>query len=324
MNVNFRIPAQKPPFARPTVSVLIAAYNAVPFLERAVNSARAQGDAVIEIIVVDDNSTDATLEVAGAMSRQDDRVKVVHLPRNGGPSAARNAGLEAATGDWIAILDADDAYAPGRVERLVEIAAAQDADMVTDKFSYYDPASDASSPATIAFTKDTTLIDIETFLAHARPFGVDTDWGLLKPVFRRKFLADRSLRYPSNSRHGEDFLFVTDALLEGAKYVASDFLGYLYTHRGAGWSRTKVNYDGQVDQSQTLLLDRRLSGNSRLVSLLKERIRAMKRLSAEYKTQALIAERRLLPLATAGMMDWRIAASILRKAKNKVTTVQAG
>ena len=60
------------------------------------------------------------------------------------------------------------------------------------------------------------------------------------------------------------------------------------------------------------------------INLLKERIRAMKRLSAEYKTQALIADRRLLPLATAGIMDWRVAASILRKAKSKVTTVQAG
>ncbi|TIN26980.1 MAG: glycosyltransferase family 2 protein, partial [Mesorhizobium sp.] len=90
MTANSRILAQKPPFARPTVSVLIAAYNASPFLERAVNSAMAQGDAVIEIIVVDDCSTDATPEVAGAMSRQDGRVKVVHLPRNGGPSAARN------------------------------------------------------------------------------------------------------------------------------------------------------------------------------------------------------------------------------------------
>ena len=308
MTANFRILAQKPPFARPTVSVLIAAYNAYPFLERAVNSARAQGDAVIEIIVVDDCSTDATLEVAGAMSRQDGRVKVIHLPRNGGPSAARNAGLEAASGDWIAILDADDAYAPGRVERLVEIAAAQDADIVTDKFSYYDSWRDH---------RCADRFDIG--IGRQRILDV-----VLKPVFRRKFLADRSLRYPSNSRHGEDFLFVTDALLEGAKYVASNFTGYLYTHRGAGWSRTKVNYDDQVDQSQTLLLDRRVSGNSRLVSLLKDRIRAMKRLSAEYKTQALIAERRLLPLATAGMMDWRIAASILRKAKNKVTTVQAG
>ncbi|MDX8482027.1 glycosyltransferase family 2 protein [Mesorhizobium sp. VK24D] len=323
MTANSHILAQKPPFAHRTVSVLIAAYNASPFLERAINSAVAQGDAVIEIIVVDDCSTDATLEVAGAMSRKDGRVKVVHLPRNAGPSAARNTGLEVASGDWVAILDADDAYAPGRVERLVEIAAAQDADIVADKFSYYDPATDASSPANIGFADDMTLIDIETFLAHARPFGIDTDWGLLKPMFKRKFLADRSLRYPSNSRHGEDFLFVTDALLEGAKYVASNFLGYLYTHRGAGWSRTKVDYDGQVDQSKALLLDRRLSGNSRLVCLLKERIRAMKRLSAEYKTQALIAERRLLPLATAGVTDWRIAASILSKVKNKVTTVRA-
>ncbi|MGT2467510.1 glycosyltransferase family 2 protein [Mesorhizobium atlanticum] len=97
-----------------------------PFLGRAVNSALAQGNAVTEIIVVDDCSTDATLELAEAMSRKDGRIKVVHLPKNAGPSVARNAGLEVASGDWVAILDADDAYAPGRVERLVTVAAAQD------------------------------------------------------------------------------------------------------------------------------------------------------------------------------------------------------
>ncbi|MDG4895961.1 glycosyltransferase family 2 protein [Mesorhizobium sp. WSM4976] len=323
MTENFRSLAHKPPFMRPTVSVLIAAYNASPFLGRAVNSALAQGNAVTEIIVVDDCSTDATLELAEAMSRKDGRIKVVHLPKNAGPSVARNAGLEVASGDWVAILDADDAYAPGRVERLVTVAAAQDADIVADKFSYYDPATDASSPATIGFTDEMTLIDIKTFLTHARPFGTDTDWGLLKPMFKQEFLADRSLRYPSDSRHGEDFLFVMDALLEGAKYVASNFHGYMYTPRGAGWSRTTVNYDGQVDQSKKLLLDHRLSANSRLVGLLKERIRAMERLSAEHKTQTLIAERRLLPLATAGVTDWRIAASILRQVKNKVTAVRA-
>ena len=308
---------------RPTVSVLIAAYNATPFLERAVNSALAQGDLVHEILIIDDCSTDATHEVAGALSRKDKRVVVVRLPKNGGPAEARNAGLEAARGDWVAILDADDAYAPGRVERLVDMAASQEADIVTDKFAYYDPASDTSWPATIGFTKDVTLIDIETFLAHARPFGMDTDWGLLKPIFKRKFLTDRSLRYPSYSRHGEDFLFVTDALLEGARYVADNAPGYIYTHRRSGWSRTKVNYDGQVDQSHRLLLDRRLSGNLKLVSLLKERISAMKRLSAEYKAQTLIRERKLVPLAIAGITDWRIAASILKKAKGKVTMAQA-
>lgn len=105
--------------------------------------------------------------------------------------------------------------------------------------------------------------------------------------------------------------------------MATNFHGYMYTPRGAGWSRTAVNYDGQVDQSKKLLLDHRLSANSRLVCLLKERIRSMERLSAEYKTHTLIAERRLLPLARAGMTDWRIAASILRQVKNKVRTVRA-
>jgi glycosyltransferase involved in cell wall biosynthesis len=97
----------------PSVSVVIPAYNAVGYLKGAVDSVLAQTYPVHEIIVVDDGSADSTFEIA---SRLPSPVRAIRKA-NGGPASARNTGVREATGDWIAFLDADDAWIPGKLER---------------------------------------------------------------------------------------------------------------------------------------------------------------------------------------------------------------
>jgi glycosyltransferase involved in cell wall biosynthesis len=95
----------------PRFSVIIPAYNSAATLTRAVESVLAQSWPAHEIIVIDDGSIDDTLCVARGFG---DRVRVIHQP-NAGVSTARNRGAEAATGDWLAFLDADDWYYPNRL-----------------------------------------------------------------------------------------------------------------------------------------------------------------------------------------------------------------
>lgn len=98
---------------RPTISVIIPAYNAAPFVGRAIESALAQTYAPLEILVVDDGSTDETALVVAqfpapvCLLRQD----------NAGPAAARNHGAREAKGEWLALLDADDVWLPEKLER---------------------------------------------------------------------------------------------------------------------------------------------------------------------------------------------------------------
>lgn len=101
------------------VSVLIPAYNAENFLHRAVATVRAQTVEVEEIIVVDDESTDHTAAVAERLGA------TVLRERHGGPAGARNAGLAAAKGDWIATLDADDVWHPRKLELQYEAVLAE-------------------------------------------------------------------------------------------------------------------------------------------------------------------------------------------------------
>ena len=98
----------------PAVSVVIPTYNRGPLLLEAVESVRAQTFDDWELIVADDGSTDGSLEAVEALG--DPRVRVLRLPHGGNVSAVRNAGVAASRAEWVAFLDSDDAWLPGRLE----------------------------------------------------------------------------------------------------------------------------------------------------------------------------------------------------------------
>jgi len=110
-------------------------------------------------------------------------------------------------------------------------------------------------------------------------------------MFRRSFLINNGLRYPEASRHGEDFLFVTDILLTGAKYILTLRPGYFYTTRASGMSRTRIDYDGMVLQTLDLLADPRISNDPKLVRLVKQRARSVKRLASEGRVDDMLRRR---------------------------------
>jgi glycosyltransferase involved in cell wall biosynthesis len=115
-----------------TISVVIPAYNSEPFIADAIESVLAQTVPPDEIIVVDDGSTDRTADV---LQRFGSRVHLLQQA-NKGPSAARNRGAAAARSAWLAFIDADDTWLPTKLQRQLEIAAAEDVKMVyTDRFN---------------------------------------------------------------------------------------------------------------------------------------------------------------------------------------------
>src|SRR5215213_8778257 len=120
----------KPPAppAAARVSVVVPLYNHARFVADAVRSALAQGPVLREVVVVDDGSTDNSAEALLAACGDDARLVLWSQP-NRGAHAAINAGLLRATGEVLAVLNSDDVYAPGRLDRLV---AALDADPGAD------------------------------------------------------------------------------------------------------------------------------------------------------------------------------------------------
>jgi len=114
---------------KPKISIIIPVYNVKEYLRRCFDSIRDQTFSSYEVIVVDDGSTDGSGLLCDELGARDARIRILHQ-ENGGLSAARNAGLAQATGEYIAFVDSDDYVMPEFLERLVKTAEAQDADIV--------------------------------------------------------------------------------------------------------------------------------------------------------------------------------------------------
>jgi glycosyltransferase involved in cell wall biosynthesis len=107
------------------VSVVIPAFNAGRYLDLTLQSVRAQSHSALEIIVVDDGSTDDTVAIARRHTKADPRIQIVNQS-NGGVASARNRGIALATGRYVAPIDADDLWAPKKIERQLQAALSTD------------------------------------------------------------------------------------------------------------------------------------------------------------------------------------------------------
>lgn len=242
----------------PLVSVIIPAHDAADHLARSLQSALAQDLSTLEVIVVDDASSDATADVALTASRDDPRVVLCRSARNLGPAGARNLGLRAASGHWVALLDADDAFAPGRLGRLLAAAEASRADVVADNLLLCEagpglPPEPMLGPDLLGAPR---LVDAPEFLLRNLPIPgrPRASYGFFKPVFRRAFLLEHGLRYDERLRFAEDFDLYLRVLLAGARMLLVPEPGYLYAiRRGSATDRHTA-----ADLLRLRAVDRRL------------------------------------------------------------------
>ncbi|WP_349370892.1 glycosyltransferase family 2 protein [Salinarimonas sp.] len=215
-------------------SVVIAVKDGRETIGRAVRSALDQTLPDIEVIVVDDASRDATAAAAREAAAGDQRLRIVALAENRGPSAARNRGIEAARGRWIAVLDADDSFAPTRLERLVTRAQAASADMACDDLAVFDRDSGRELFAMFARAPLPERIDAAAFVAGNLPDPREPrrGYGFLKPILRRSFLREQGLAYDEEMRFAEDYGLYLGCLLRGAVWVTDPAPLYSYAVHG--------------------------------------------------------------------------------------------
>ncbi|AKH42799.1 Putative glycosyltransferase EpsE [Croceibacterium atlanticum] len=212
----------------PSITVIIAAYNAADTIGRALASALASPH-VTEVVVVDDASSDDTLRAAQDAGGGDARLKILQQDRNRGPSAARNRALEESTAPYIAVLDADDYFLPGRFEAMLR---EPDWDLCADNILFVANGADdgvvAVAQANPAAHSHPCDVSFETFvLGNISQKGRwRGELGFLKTVLRREFLDRHDLRYDENCRLGEDFLLYAQALAKGGRFKVIGQCGY--------------------------------------------------------------------------------------------------
>ncbi len=246
------------------VSVIIPAYNAEEYISVAIQSAQAQTIPEIEVIVVDDVSTDRTAAIVQEFARRDTRVRYARMAVNSGPAASRNFGLTLARGEWIALLDADDRFHPHRLETLVSTGRQAKADMISDNLLLCD-----------GLNTDGRRLIAEDKLSMPRSLGFKefiegcyynpktpkrSTYVFMHPMFNHKFLKSNDIRYDARSRNDEDFLLYLDCLLVGAKWYLVPDPMYLYTVRDGSLTDIVSSDDHRlmVDKMRILLRDPRV------------------------------------------------------------------
>ena len=297
-------------------SVVIPTFNASESIRRAIGSVLEQSEQDFEIIIVDDASTDDTVAVVEALQRADARIRLVRQPVNAGPAAARNRGLDAAEGEWVAMLDADDAFYPTRLEVLGSAAISRDADIIFDNLMFYDWVAGKETGKAIRSIADTAIepLSTERFLGECLLAISAFDFGQLKCVVRRQFFDDKRLRYPSGLRHSEDFIFYAEALLAGARGVLVGQPLYLFTQRvgalskaSSGQSRTRVDVGGMAAATDGLMQHPGVAGNAVLLQLLQRRRRAIAWHASLTELLAHMRRRDPVGAAAAAVKDWKVA-----------------
>ena len=202
----------------PKVSVIIPCYNAQKYLRQCMDSVVSQTLRDIEIICVDDGSSDETLKILGVYAQADPRVRVL-TQANAGAGAARNNGMRHASGEYLSFLDADDFFEPDMLEKAVAAADRYQADYVV-----YD--SDQYHMDTQSFVEVPWVIrtqDIPPYMPFSYRQLTDNvflsfvGWAWDK-LYRRSFVEEKGL-YFQEQRTTNDMLFVFSALVT-AKRIA--------------------------------------------------------------------------------------------------------
>jgi len=213
----------------PVVSVIIPVFNSEPTLKAAIESAQNQSLRALEILVVDDGSTDGSLNIALNMAQSDRRVRVIPLGRNGGKPRAMNHAMDLVRGRWVAVLDADDTYQPHRLERLAALGDQNGVEMVSDDQNHIDGATGALVTSAFQGYRFTNPVDKTAFLRLANNPHKEFDFGILKTVTRVDFIRKQGLRYHELAALGEDFYYLMEFFVRGGTLWVTDDALYNWT-----------------------------------------------------------------------------------------------
>lgn len=207
------------------VSVIVPVYNVLPYLDRCVNSILKQKYYNLEIILVDDGSTDSSGERCDYWASLDSRIKVIHKV-NGGLASARNTGLDASMGDYIGFVDADDFIMPGMYDRLMANAMREKAELSIVSYKRVKENGDEYT---------NSIPDIYESFGPAKAFQYINSPGYFYVVAWDKLAKKElfeNLRYPLNYRGAEDSP-VTYKLIDYSTTIVYDSTPeYCYCDRG--------------------------------------------------------------------------------------------
>lgn len=230
------------------LSIIIPMYNCAEVITRCLDSIDFLE---AEIIVVDDGSIDDGAMIVANYAEVHKNVRLVRK-ENGGPSSARNYGIEHAHGEYIIFLDADDYLLSGGIARLVELAVNERADVV--KYLIKHVSNTAPLLKGESCSHDMTVRRIEGRGEALKYYDI-SDYHVVDALFRRELIMENNIHFHDDLHIYEDDVFMGEVYSRAKKVIGTDMFLYVYIHASAQSSTHNQN----VDKTQKLINSAKLA-----------------------------------------------------------------
>lgn len=211
------------------VSIIIPIYNGEGFIRDCLQSVFGQTFSNLQIIVVDDGSTDQTHSILEQLSQQDARLQVIRQ-ENSGVSSARNTGLAAAKGEWVLFVDADDIVLSDYCEIMLQAASALDVDVLIA----HEHQAGVQDYAELS-EKNKLIESCLSYDEIAFSYNIDAPWGKL---FRLSVIQQNEITFPKELTRSEDAYFCMDFYRCAKKIGVLNQCGYIHTEREGSLSKS--------------------------------------------------------------------------------------
>jgi len=209
------------------ISVIIPVYNTEQYLANCVDSVLQQHGVSLEIILVDDGSTDSSPCICDKYAERYDNIRAIHI-KNSGPATAKNEGLKLAKGNYIALTDSDDKMELQMLNKMVNAGYTYNADIICCNYKQIDEQGKISH---LNSTNQQYVLNHEEGLIHF--FSKDKIYSQCwTKLYKRQMLQDHHIENDPGLRTDEDFIFNIRAFVRAQTTVIVDEPLYVYTHRG--------------------------------------------------------------------------------------------
>lgn len=216
------------------VSIIVPAYNVKKYIEKCLNSICQQSYKNLDIIIVDDGSSDGTSKIIDEKAREDGRIRVIHIV-NSGVSAARNIGIRTAKGEYLIFVDADDYLAIDCVEYMMKLACRSNADFCLSK-NCFTQKNDKQ-------IKNDLVMDLMPEDATALLLSPEVIVGCWNKIFKKSFLDANNLYFSTSLFYGEGLFFITQAAQLSNRITVGNKKVYYYRRNNEMSATTKFDIE---------------------------------------------------------------------------------
>lgn len=226
------------------ISVIIPVYNTEKYIASCVNSVLRQENVSLEIILVDDGSTDSSASICDDYAEKHDNIIVLHI-NNSGPATAKNCGLELAKGDYVSFTDSDDELEPTMFYEMIKAGKDNNSEIICCNFKEADAHGNISH--TVCSGKTSIFDKIEALRHLLSKDMIYT--GSVTKIFKREFLTQNHITHNDGLKTDEDFIMNIKAFAKCTNCVVVDKCFYIINYRENSLSHSyfKENIDSYIN-----------------------------------------------------------------------------